>query len=188
MRIVAFDIETTDLRANMGTLLCASFQEVVTPGFFKNHHNTGPSPYSLVLDLKDSHDPNPDRDLAVAIRDELYKYNLVLTWNGKMFDRPFLNARLLKHHELPWDPQFHLDLMYYAGYSFNRIGSKRLASVQQFLELENEKTALDWDVWKRAMRGDTAAMKLVVQHCEIDVGALAEAYWRFLPNVKNIHR
>ena len=31
MRIAAFDLETTDLKANMGTILCASFQQVMSP-------------------------------------------------------------------------------------------------------------------------------------------------------------
>jgi len=190
MRIVSFDIETTDLKANMGTLLCASFQEIVTPGYYKNHHDTGPKPYTLKIDIDNMnpHDPNPDKELAMAIKEELLKYHMVLTWNGKMFDRPFLNARLLYHNELPWNPQFHVDLMYYAGFSSNRIGSKRLASVQQFLKLSNEKTALDWDIWKSAMRGDKKALNQVVKHCEIDVGALGEAYWRLLPYIANIHR
>ena len=79
-------------------------------------------------------------------------------------------------------------MMWYAAGSSNRIGSRKLASVQQFLQLQNEKTGLDWDVWKRAMRGDKKAMKQVVQHCEIDVAALAEAYWRLLPSVPTLHR
>ena len=190
MRIVSYDLETTDLRANMGIILCASFQEIVPPGYYGNHHDTPPRPYTFKLEVNDSnrYDPDPDKELAIAIREELKKYNAAVCWNGKMFDRPFLNSRLLFHGEEPWNPQFHIDAMYYAGGTSNRIGSRRLASVQQFLQLENEKPALDWAIWKRAMRGDKAAMKEVVRHCEIDVGALAEAYWRLLPFISNIHR
>ena len=31
MRIAAFDLETTDLKANMGTILCGSFQQIMSP-------------------------------------------------------------------------------------------------------------------------------------------------------------
>jgi len=182
MRVAAVDLETTDLKAFMGTLLCGSFQPI-DPG--------GPDPTytkALSFPLIDAFDPNPDRELAVRIRDEIEQYNLIVTWNGKMFDIPFLNARLLFHKERPVRPQFHLDLMYYAGYSANRIGSKKLASVQQFLQITEQKTALDWEIWKRAGKGDPEALAEVVHHCEIDVRVLAEAYWRLLPYVRNLHR
>lgn len=187
MRIVAFDLETTDLKANFGTILCASFLEIVPPGYYL--HGAGrPKPYTFVVNTSDHLEPNPDESIAVRIRENLEAYNCIVSWNGKMFDAPFLNARLLYHHARPVRPQFHLDLMYYAGYSFNRIGSKRLASVQQFLGLEDEKTPLLWDVWKRAARGDEEAMAEVVHHCEVDVKVLAEAYWRLIPYVRNLHR
>ena len=85
-------------------------------------------------------------------------------------------------------PQFHIDAMYYAGSSSNRIGSRRLASVQQFLGLDLEKTSLDWDIRTAATRGDKKALKYIVKHCEIDVQVLTEAYWRLLPYIANIHR
>ena len=73
MRIVAWDIETTDLKANMGIILCASFKEIVPPGYYGNHHDTPTRPYSLKLQIDDPYDPNPDKQLAIAIRDELEK-------------------------------------------------------------------------------------------------------------------
>ena len=77
MKIVSYDLETTDLRANMGIILCASFQEIVPPGYYGNHHDTPPRPYTLKLDFDkvDRYDPNPDKQLAVAIKQELLKYN-----------------------------------------------------------------------------------------------------------------
>ena len=183
MRIAAVDLETTNLKAMMGILLCGSFLAIGADG-----PEGPPSTYGLRLDATNPYDPDPDYSLAVDLRDEIERYNLIVTWNGKMFDIPFLNARLLFHRERPVAPQFHVDLMYYAGYSANRIGSKRLISVQQFLQLPHEKTALDWEVWKRAARGDPSAMSSVVTHCEADVTVLAEAWPRLLPYVKNIHR
>ena len=59
MRIASFDIETTDLRANMGTLLCASFHEIVPPGYYGNHHDTPNKPYTFVVEDTFVGDPNP---------------------------------------------------------------------------------------------------------------------------------
>tara|TARA_Y100000310_G_scaffold336735_1_gene422075 strand:- start:2638 stop:3195 length:558 start_codon:yes stop_codon:yes gene_type:complete len=182
MRICAVDLETTDLKAMMGTLLCGSFQPIIPPEY------GAPEAYTIhIVAKKHSKDPNPDKQLAMMLRDEIERYDEIVTWNGKMFDVPFLNARLLKHNERPVRPRFHLDLMYKAGYSANRIGSKKLVNVQKFLDLAESKTDIDWDVWKMAMRGDDTALAEVIYHCEQDVRVLAEVYWRLLPYVKNLH-
>ena len=182
MRIAAVDLETTDLKAFMGILLCGSFQSIDLTGKQK------PVTLSLDLDKNDIFNPDPDKALAVALRDKIESYNMIVTWNGKLFDIPFLNSRLMFHGERPVHVQFHLDLMYYMAGSSNRVGSRKLVSAQQFLRIPEQKTVLDWEVWKRAMRGDAVAMKEVVRHCEIDVRVLAQAYWRLLPSVANIHR
>lgn len=181
MRIAAFDMETTDLKAFMGTLLCGSFQSIVPP----ECEQPEPYTYHVEINKKKNIDPNPDKDLAIALRNEVEKYDTIVTWNGKMFDVPMLNARLLFHNERPIRTRWHVDMMYYAGYSSNRIGSKKLDNVQKFMKLGEAKTPLDWEVWKMAMRGSSEAMLKVIDHCQQDVKVLTQAYWRLLPYVRN---
>lgn len=192
MKIVSFDIESTDLKANMGILLCAAFLPIVPEGYYSNHRNQPPKPYALKLERSEhnKHEPNPDKELAVAIRDELEKYDLAVTWNGKLFDVPFLNARLLYFRERRARLHWHLDLMYQARGSQNKIGRSALVSVQQYLGISEEegKTALNWDVWKAAGLGDPKAMATVVDHCKRDTDVLAKAYWRFLEGVSRLER
>lgn len=183
MRIAAVDIETTDLAAIMGTTLCGSFQPIIP----SEYGTIEPYTEHMVYTKKNLKNPNPDRELVVNIRDEIESYDCIVTWNGKMFDIPFLNARLLYHGERHVRPKFHMDLMYYAGFSSNRIGSKKLVNVQKFLQLTESKTDINWDVWKLAQRGDDVALAEVIGHCEADVRVLAEVYWRLLPYVKNLH-
>src|SRR5438094_6760356 len=148
MKIVAFDTESTDLKAMMGRLLCASFQEI----------GSGKECYTFRVKKFD------DAKLALACRDALEQYNLVVTWNGKLHDIPLLNARLAKAHERPVHLQWHLDLMWYAGGSSMKIGSRKLVNVQKYLGLGEEKTEISWDVWQRAATGDNEAMEEVVGH------------------------
>lgn len=180
MRLVAFDIETTDLKALMGRILCASFYEI----------GSDAEPYTFRADTAPwkSKDPIDDSKLCVALRDELEKYNAVITWNGKMFDVPFLNARLARAGERLYKPQFHIDAMYYARGTSLRIGSSRLVNVQKFFDLGESKTEISWEQWQRAAGGNRAAMDEVVVHCEQDVKVLAQAYWRLLPQIANVHR
>ncbi len=69
-----------------------------------------------------------------------------------------------------------------------RVGSRKLVNVQKFLGLQESKTELNWETWQRAATGNKKAMNEVVTHCEADVEVLAEAYWRMLRAVKNVHR
>jgi uncharacterized protein YprB with RNaseH-like and TPR domain len=166
----------------MGRILCGSFYRIV------DGHTT--KPYTFRLDDKryTGRSRIDDNKLAVAIRDELERYNLLVSWNGKLFDAPFLNARLAKAGERPLRPQMHLDCMYYAGGCSMRIGSKKLVNVQKFFNLSDAKTEISWDKWNLASGGDKASLDDVVHHCEQDVKVLAQAYWKLLPAVANLHR
>lgn len=182
MRIVAWDIETTNLSGLMGRVLCASFYPIVD-----GHASKA---YTLRLDDRKyrSRSSIDDNKLAIGIRDELKKYNMIVGWNSKLFDAPFVNARLAKVGEEPIRPQFHLDLMYYAGGCSMRIGSKKLVNVQKFFGLPDSKTEITWDNWNLAAGGDKQALNEVVHHCEQDVKVLAQAYWKMLPAVANLHK
>jgi uncharacterized protein YprB with RNaseH-like and TPR domain len=185
MRIVAWDLETTDLKALMGRILCCSFYTI--------GHND-PKQVGKIKTFRIDHkpwrtdDPIDDSRLAVAIRDELEKYHCIVGWNSKMFDLPLLNARLLKAGEREVRHQLHMDPMYYAGGVSLRIGSRKLVNVEKFFSISDGKTDISWEMWQRAAMGDKKAMKYVVEHCEKDVDVLAQVYWKILPMIRNIHR
>lgn len=179
MKIVFYDLETTDLKALMGRVLCGSFvtyasDDVVTLRADDPKYRS-----------KDSID---DRKLVVAIRDILEEADMIVGWNSELFDIPFLNARLALAGERPFNPHFHLDLMWYSGGSSMRIGSKKLDNVAKFFDLDQQKTPITWKDWQRAATGDIEAMHMVVKHCEADVLILKEVYDHLLPYVKNLHR
>ena len=163
----------------MGRILCASF--VTLDG----------EPYTFRFDEKPWTGKNKidDSKLCVAIRDELEKFNLIVGWNSKLHDIPLLNARLSKAGHRPYHCQnFHLDAMWYAGGSSQKIGSRKLDNVAKYYSLDDQKTEISWDEWQLAGSGDADAMKTVIHHCEQDVKVLRAAYWKLLPFVMNLHR
>lgn len=179
MKIATFDIETTNLNANMGRILCASFHDLQTGATFTLRGDK--KPYKVKDKLNDAR-------LACAIRDVIKKYNLIVTWNGKLFDAPFLNARLLKAGSEDSNPQMHLDLMYFASGNSSKVGTMRMDGVAKFFKVNHQKTELNYDVWQGANIGDLACMDKVVEHCEADVDVLADLYWKMISRVRNIHR
>lgn len=162
----------------MGRILCCSFKPL------------GGEVYTLRADTPKFRARRliDDGKLVRAIRDELEQYDLIVGWNSKMFDLPFINARLSKSGERPVRPHFHLDLMYYAGGTSMRIGSRKLINVQKYFGLGEEKTDITWEQWQEAGAGSKDAMDVVVEHCEQDVKVLELAYQHLLPYVANLHR
>lgn len=173
--VVSFDIEATHLNGNIGRILCASFKPL------------GGEPYTFsALDRRfREKDVYNDGKLAAAIRDELESYDIIVSWNGKMFDVKYVNARALGQGLRAKKPQYHVDGMW-AWRSKVRAWSG-LDSVQKhILPGGDSKTSISWPQWMRALGWDKTlreeAMAEIIEHCEIDVAVLEDVY-RFL--VKN---
>ena len=184
MRIIAWDLECSNLSGMMGRILCCGFKQIVDPNL-----KVDLKPYVFRGDekrFKHTRDLADDGDLAVAIRDELEKFDVLIAHNGKLFDRKFLNSRLMKAGERPLRSTFFIDPMWIVR-SHLRTSSK-LDNIQQFLGLEDAKTKITWDNWMRAMGFDRKAMDVIVEHVTQDVLVLEEAYWRLLPNMRTISR
>lgn len=176
-RLTFWDLETTNLSGMMGRILCASFADEF--GQVKTLRYEDFPGQSLI----------DDSGLVVAIRDELEKADIWVTWNGKLFDVPMLNARLMKAGQRPLRSDVkHLDAMYYAGGQFNRIGSKKLDNVSKYINSPNRKTPLEWEVWQLAMTGDRTSMDKVVEHCEADVLVTRDVFAALKPSIRIIHR
>ena len=97
MKIAAFDIESTSLDATYGRIITACFKfadqkKVVsyTSRFLRN-----------------------EPALLTGIKEQWNKSDVVLTWNGKLFDIPMVNARLMYHGMDILDmKKMHCDLIY----------------------------------------------------------------------------
>jgi uncharacterized protein YprB with RNaseH-like and TPR domain len=180
MRVMFFDIEATGLIALMGRVLCASYCELGKEDAWTDR-----------LDETKKTSEIDDSSLVVKIRDTIEEADILCTWNGILFDVPFLNARLQLAGERPCQigekyGTYHLDLMYYATGQALRIGSKKLDNVAKFFKVTSQKTELDWDVWQLAATGNREAMDTVVEHCEADVQVVRDLWPYLLPHVKKI--
>lgn len=172
-----YDIETTDLKAFMGRVLGISIADAwgnITRRTYRDFAG------KTILD---------DSGLVAWAKEELEKYDIIVSWNGKLFDKPFINARLMQGLQLPVrQDKMHVDLMYYAGGQFMRIGSRKLVNVQKFLKVPNAKTEISWDDWAKAAAGDEAALEEVMSHCDADVLVLRDVFARLKPLITIVHR
>ncbi len=163
-KILLWDLECSDLRANWGVLLCGGIKEYGKPKVTVHCTNT----------------PTNDKEVCRALRDQLSDADAWVTWYGKRYDEPFLNSRLIFHGLKPLPRIPHIDGWRIAKYKL-LLNSNRLQSVRDFLGLETDKTKVSGNVWMRAISGDKGAMRYIVDHCRKDVMVLEQAYDRIKP-------
>ena len=179
MKVAFFDLETSDLKADIGRILVGSvysYPEGTMKTFRLDEVNNGERMWD-------------DRKIARLIRDELNKHQLVVGWYSKGFDLPFLSTRLANYNMDRIKRHFHLDLIWYArGWSGIKPRNSRLATVAEFFNLGERKMAVDVEVWVRAMHGDTKAFKILSERCESDVRLTEKIYWKLLPFVSRLER
>lgn len=172
-----FDIETTNLGADFGIVLCA----VVKP------MSDNLKPRIFRLDDVKHEVRDEDYHVVCQIKEELERHEIVISYNGIKFDMPFLNTRLMYHNEDTIKELLHIDLVQTARKNF-RMYRKSLANVIQLLDIPEKKTQIEQKYWRWAMMGDREAMDYVVEHCIQDVRSLESAAKRMLPLVKFIER
>jgi uncharacterized protein YprB with RNaseH-like and TPR domain len=129
-----------------------------------------------------------DSRLVDAYAQRLSEADVAVSWNGKLFDVPVLNGRLMKHRLRPVNISKHIDLMYYASGSSARIGRRSLESVSKYFHSANSKTPLSPEIWDEADHGDMEKYQLIVEHCDADVLVLRDVFAYLKPLIRNIHR
>ncbi len=176
MDIGIFDLETSNLKADYGVILA---------GVIKDFRGEA---HVFRMDGFPLWRKNRADDTAIikAIRDKLSNYDIWVSYNGRRFDIPFLNTRLVYHEMEPLGIKKHIDLLYQSRYKL-LLHSSRLISVQEFFRLENEKNTIDGNHWARALAGYKDGMNYIVDHCERDVAVLEEVYEKMKQFVGVVH-
>ena len=169
-RIAALDIEATALRTTYGRLLCCGIK------FFDE--STVHCPAARNWD---------DEPALLEEISRLYaKMDVVVTYNGKMYDIPFLNGRLMQWKMPPIPLIKHVDLLWHAKKM--RLVSARLMHVEALLDLPSSKFNVAPSHWIRAANGNAASLAKIVKHCKEDVKMTEELFHRLAPFVTNITR
>lgn len=177
MRIAYWDLETTDLKGDVGRILCGVI--IDNTGACKVFRNDKIGPC-----LAD------DGEIAKRIRDELENYHITVGWFSKGFDIAFLNTRLVKAGHKTIRPHLHLDSCWYMkGWRGIKPRSASLKVAAEFFDLPERKPDVDVDVWiNAAYGGQKKAMDELVERCKADVRLTQGATEALLDSgvVKNI--
>lgn len=178
--ILVWDIEchTFRFKADQGFMICSGFKVVGKPG--------------VEILQRDNIRKNPldDRKLVLAIKKRLLKADMVVTHNGKWFDLPWLNSRLMHWGYTPITDLPHYDT---CEVSYKKMRVKNsLEALGEFLGCKVKKTPTDMNTWLLAGGGNAKAQRKIVAHNDADVRLTEEVYLKMRvfgfkhPNLANI--
>lgn len=173
-----FDLETSDLDADRGVILC---------GVIKSSERR--DPYVFRIDREDRATwrrgkRGCDKNTVKAISAVLQRHDVLVAHNGGWFDIPMLRTRQLLTDAAVMRDMKLVDPFQIARRKF-RLKSNSLGRVADFLGVKDKKTPLDMSTWADAiLNGSRKSMDLIVEHCVADVEVLAAVLSFVKPFVK----
>lgn len=175
-RILAFDIEASNLSADFGIVLCVGFKEV----------GVGAAEVLNILDYRDESGDliEAEKRLLIEVSSKLiHDGDIWLTHYGTWYDIPFINTRLL-YHRLPVLPANHTHIdTWKVSRNRLKLRSNRLVTISDFMGTDEQKNSIKPEQWLRALGGHRESMDYIVEHCRRDCEVLEEVYYRIRPLV-----
>lgn len=176
-----FDIETTNLNANIGRLISISLLrgngdiESITIADFKRYKRN-PADDKMIIG-----------DVVKLLKDE----DILVGYYSKQprFDLPFLVSRMIHHGiELPVGLLYrkHVDLYPYAK-KWLPLTRRSLRIVSRFFKCATDKTDINWDNWAEAIAGQREAVDYIQKHNEHDVIVTGEVLEPMKPFIRVIN-
>lgn len=169
-QLAAWDIEATQLNADLGSTLCASVKPY------------GKKPYTFRIKAV-GNDVKVVRDL----KDALEEYQCWLTYYGKGFDLPFINTRLLKWGYPPIESRHHIDL-FFTLKANTKMSSKGLGRYASLLGTDDQKMGVSQNVWSEMGFKVATHMPTMVRRCESDTEVLEALYNKTKHIIKEIKK
>lgn len=163
--------------ATLSSILCASWKVLNEPKV----HTIKAWDFS-----RWSRDMNDDYTVLKEIVKVMEGADMVVTHNGKRFDWPFFQTRLLTHGLKPMHEIAHADTALLARRNLKNIDNRLGTIGREFCKdtkLENG----GWDLWERIQFETTQKdLNLMQKYCEQDVLLLEKVFKLLRPFAKNI--
>lgn len=164
MKILFVDIESSDLAADIGHIICIGYKWANEP---KAH-------VMSILDYPGKF-ANDDKLLLKAFEKVYNQADIVVHHFGEYFDIPFLQTRRLIHGLHPMPETTMVDTWRICKKRL-KFGSNRLQRVLEVLGCPIEKTPVKLSVWSLARLGHKKSIDYVIDHCLKDILVLEWVY------------
>ena len=124
-----------------------------------------------------------DKRIVTSLYNLINEADIIVAYNGRNFDIPYMNQRFLVYGFPPYVPVHVVD-PYETAKSVFRFSSNKMDNIATQLGLQN-KIKTDFLLWKRCLGGDAEALNEMLTYNKQDVVVLEEIYCRTLPWIKN---
>ena len=157
-RAYVWDLETTNLKADIGELRVAAFLDL--------HDGK-----VLARTVDYFEGTNSERELQLArwARGMYESADILIGHNTLAFDRHFLQTVLVRHGEPALRAAYHIDTYQVARYGLKFSGGKSLANLADVFNLELGKDKPSKNDWRLGIGGDRDAVKRLMVRCVEDV-------------------
>ena len=170
-RLCTFDIEATGLAGDYNSVLVVSIKQFDNPKITTFHVDR----------------PGKDREVVRDAISELSRYACWISYYGKGFDVPMLQARALKHRLPPLEKQCHID-MFFQLVSKVKTSRKSQAHFLRWLGTPEQKMDMSPEEWNQVLSNPKTAIKKMISRCESDVVGLEGLFRRTEHLIGNITR
>jgi len=174
-KIGFLDIETSNLKANFGIVLCWCI--LADDGTL----------YQDWLTKKDVMSGTEDKRVVRTCVETMQTFDRVCGHYSTYFDIPFLRTRSLIHG-LPFPgvgTLYHTDVWRMAK-SKLCLHSNRQDVIAESLYGKTDKTRISHPHWRKAVMGNEDSCMEVLDHCQKDVSDLKRNYYTLLPYVRPV--
>lgn len=124
-----------------------------------------------------------DKRIVSSLYDLISQADIIVAYNGKNFDIPYMNQRFLVYGFPPYKPVHVVD-PYETARTVFRFSSNKMDNIATQLGLQN-KIKTDFKLWRDCVSGDEKALNDMLTYNKQDVVVLEEIYCRMLPWIKN---
>lgn len=151
------DIESSNLKADFGTAVVVSIKPYGGP------------PVTFTAR------PGRDKAMLRKVAAELAKYQIWVSFYGKMFDIPFLNSRLVRHGLHALEKKHHIDI-YWVIKARTALSRRNQAHLLSWLGTPEQKMSVSPNTWAEMAVSTDEKLKILVERCESDVTGLEALY------------
>ena len=177
-KIMYFDIETSDLSAGFGELLCF--------GYWWQHES---KPHNLNIYDYPGWDELPverrDKYLLEDVVKIMEEADVIIGHYSTKFDFPFIQTRLIIHRMKTIPQPIHIDTWRISKYCL-KLNNNRLKTIAEALDCDDQKSSCSLMTWRRAKAHDLDALKLISKYNLQDVRTERAVVERLMPLTKSM--
>ena len=165
-RIGFIDIETSNLDADFGIILTWCIKDSHSNKIFENY-----------ITRDDIRSGTEDKRVVASLIEAMKKFTLLCGHYSTRFDIPYIRARALIHglEFPPYGSIKHFDTYFLCRSKF-KLSSRRLDNLARHLLGKSDKTRVDARYWRDGLRGDSKAIRYILDHNRKDVVMTEKLY------------